>query len=1237
MSGAQQVYIVAADGEAELAERLAVPLRGAGYAVTHNGTVRVGDSIVEEATRSLARRAAVVLCATAKAVGTNWTHKIVNAAHAGPGRVFVVQMEEDVHTAALAVNTVVARYDQDAERAVADLLEALRAHFPPPAPPPPLPAAPAVSLASLTSLASFNAGAAGLPGHAPAPLQFLDHPSGVTAYDDEALRAFRGDLREEVRAGYPASLTAGEFLGRAGVSAGGVLTRTGALLFARYPGPQTARSMVKCVRYFGTDRSAARESLTLEGPLAEVIVGARAFVADRVRRGERPTADTARAEDAYDYPMIAVREIIANAVVHRDYARDDACVHVRLFEDRLEISSPGGWYGREVGTGPMDLGALEGQSTKRNFQLARLLSWTRLVEGEGSGIPTALADCADTGAGRPSVVEEGGFVTVTVRPLEAVAVRRGPAGPEFPLRIGVVPRQADRYQARALEQEVRDALAEGLDVFLTGLGGVGKTQLAAHQARELWAAGRLDLLLWVPAGDREAVVRGYAQAAAVLDPGLRERDPEAAANLLLARLARGDLNWLVVLDDVVDPSGLTGLWPPDTPCGSVLATARRHDASLSGELRRVLPVGSFAPLESRAYLTAKFASAGRVEQPEYLQGLAEQLSHVPLALAQAAAYMIDADLDIATYLDLLLQHRLDDVLPDSASLPDDQPATVSATVSLAIGQADRMRPAGVARPLLELASVLAASGIPVSLLLGPPALRYLTARTGREVDRLSAQLALRSLHRLGLVTLAADTVEVHRLVQRVSAEDLSPDAFDEAVRAAGDALTDAWPEIEADPAEAQALRANARALVGMGLALFALCEDPPHPVLLRLARSIGEAMPASAAAYLEPVCAVAAVELGPDHPRTLEFRAHRATCQADAGDVAGAATALSQIVADQTRVLGAAHPDTLTTAHSLAWALGQSGDAEGAVGILAAVLPDAVEALGPHHPDTLTIRSSLAFWRGETGDPAGAVAQYEEVLAARRFALGDEHPQVFATRSNLASALGQSGNLTEAVALSKDLLKDELRVLGPDHPSTLLTRNNLASWLGQSGDHATALRLQRQLLADQERVLGPDHPNTLTSRNNLATWTGMDGSSIDAARSLITLVADQNRVLGPHHREAVSTRKNLARWLGTALEEQKAAPRKAARITAGLDPELARRVRRRLSDPEVNAPPWQDLVDEAVARTAEDLLGELLDLAAEPAAQRGVHIGAVTNSAMAVGAHVSIAGGVANTGIISGD
>src|SRR5436309_423646 len=108
----QQVLIAHAPGDETLAEKLAEPVRRAGYDVLHIGTVLVGESVVEEYSRALQYGNPVVLCGTIQACGTRWAGRVVGAAraaHAGV-RVFPVQMEPDADVERLALDDTIARY-----------------------------------------------------------------------------------------------------------------------------------------------------------------------------------------------------------------------------------------------------------------------------------------------------------------------------------------------------------------------------------------------------------------------------------------------------------------------------------------------------------------------------------------------------------------------------------------------------------------------------------------------------------------------------------------------------------------------------------------------------------------------------------------------------------------------------------------------------------------------------------------------------------------------------------------------------------------------------------------------------------------------------------------------------------------------------------------------------------------------------------------------------------------------
>lgn len=249
---------------------------------------------------------------------------------------------------------------------------------------------------------------------------YLDNVAVGCSFNSGKVAEFRRRMHSSVVADMPEQLTAAEFLQRAILVHNGALTYAGLLLFGDNPTAVLPSAMAVCARFRGTSKSDPLESLEIQDTVPETIIQARDFVADLARLGETPTTDGAYAKPVYSYPMIAVREIIANAVVHRDYERHDACVQIHAYSDRIEVISPGDWGMLGGVTGAeRPLGDLAQQSQRRNYRLARTLTWSRLVEGVGAGVPRALADCLAVGAPEPMVSFDDRMVTVTIYPRPA--------------------------------------------------------------------------------------------------------------------------------------------------------------------------------------------------------------------------------------------------------------------------------------------------------------------------------------------------------------------------------------------------------------------------------------------------------------------------------------------------------------------------------------------------------------------------------------------------------------------------------------------------------------------------------------------------------------------------------------------------------------------------------------------------------------------------------------------------
>jgi DNA-binding NtrC family response regulator len=245
----------------------------------------------------------------------------------------------------------------------------------------------------------------------------LDSPLATAKHDPGALDHYRTLLRPEAQSAYPPELSADAFLRTAGYSRSGKLTVAGVLLFTSKPSALVPAAVVRCSRYDGDTKDTPRHWNNCDGPLLQQILDAREFVARSVRKNEIPVETSMQSLPLYEYPMVCVREMLANAVCHRDWQDEERFVYVTLFQSRLEIRSPGTWKAKHlVDRKQYPLGVLTGESVQRNMRLAHAISAVGVMEVEGSGIPTALADCAACGAPEPVVELRDGYVCVTIFP-----------------------------------------------------------------------------------------------------------------------------------------------------------------------------------------------------------------------------------------------------------------------------------------------------------------------------------------------------------------------------------------------------------------------------------------------------------------------------------------------------------------------------------------------------------------------------------------------------------------------------------------------------------------------------------------------------------------------------------------------------------------------------------------------------------------------------------------------------
>lgn len=195
-------------------------------------------------------------------------------------------------------------------------------------------------------------------------------------------------------------------------------TLAGILLFSLYPQGFFPQLCITAVSIQGTEMSIDNatderfiDNARIEGNISLMLDGALKFVRKNMKTATLIDPQTGKRADKTEYPIIAVRELILNALVHRDYSNhtDFTPITIKMFSNRLEIENPGGLYGR------MTLDRLgKAAADTRNPFLANALEVLDITENRYSGIPTVYNAMKNAGLPEPKFESERGVFKVTL-------------------------------------------------------------------------------------------------------------------------------------------------------------------------------------------------------------------------------------------------------------------------------------------------------------------------------------------------------------------------------------------------------------------------------------------------------------------------------------------------------------------------------------------------------------------------------------------------------------------------------------------------------------------------------------------------------------------------------------------------------------------------------------------------------------------------------------------------------
>jgi len=179
-------------------------------------------------------------------------------------------------------------------------------------------------------------------------------------------------------------------------------TVAGILLFSNQPENYIPGAVIKCARFKGNEMDEFIDQRIITGSLFTQAEETIAFFKKNIRRSAK-IEGLYRTEE-YEYPEKAIREALVNAICHRDYSRRGADIKFAIFDNRIEITSPGGLLPNvsieDLGTGVSEL---------RNKVIGKILNESGLIEGYGTGVLRIRKYIQEKGLTQPEFRDNNGF------------------------------------------------------------------------------------------------------------------------------------------------------------------------------------------------------------------------------------------------------------------------------------------------------------------------------------------------------------------------------------------------------------------------------------------------------------------------------------------------------------------------------------------------------------------------------------------------------------------------------------------------------------------------------------------------------------------------------------------------------------------------------------------------------------------------------------------------------------
>jgi tetratricopeptide (TPR) repeat protein len=697
-----------------------------------------------------------------------------------------------------------------------------------------------------------------------------------------------------------------------------------------------------------------------------------------------------------------------------------------------------------------------------------------------------------------------------------------------------IPHRLNRHFIRRdkLIKKIRRVLESEGAVALTGLGGMGKTQLAIHYAHSHIDQYNSNEIMWVNAEEATTLMSDYARLANQLD--LREKDEIDQRVMVDAvwRWLETHEGWLLIFDNVTEPEQLDG-YLTSNQTGHTIITSVHQDWSAvapSLPLKKLDRSASIRFLLNRTKQSDKTAA----------QMLAEELGDLPLALEQAGAYISRVrGTTIEQYVKLYRTRR--EKLMKENKPPIGYRATVATTWEMSFQKVEEGSPAAAA--LLSLLAFVGPNDIPRSMVCKGG--RHLPTVLAEAVeDELELGYAIEALLHYSLIESYEETWDVHRLVQAVMHDRMSEDERKRWAEAAARVVNDAFPS---------SIDTNMQAWPMCEQLLQHALSSATHAETLQVASDmaarlfnqagmymLGQAQFSKAKEAFERTLKIDEKSYGQYHPNVAIRVNNLGLALQGLGEHQKARKCFERALKIDETKYGPNHPNVAIRVNNLGMVLKDLDEYEMARKCFERALEIDKTKYGPKHPNVAIRINNLGGVLKDLEKYEDARECFEQALEIDTTYYGDDHPNVAIRVNNLGLALQDLNEYKKARECFERALRIDEKAYGIDHPKVAIRINNIGMLLKDLGEYEKARKNFERVLEIDEKFYGPDHPNVARDLNNLGL-TMQELSKYEEARKCFERALKINEAIyGTDHPNVAIRVNNLGGVLKDLGEHKKA-------------------------------------------------------------------------------------------------